>query len=247
MSKVDIILKKADLFERFSISGKRLDFLKSLASEPINFPDNELASVLSSVVNVCSIIVKKFRDDKNVIDVINELEKQYNDLQSNSVTNLISEEEANKKSLDLNSKLSSIRESLNQLSSRGIGADNNLLDQAKHNTQNAIGAISTFRNKKRLDISNSPVIVHPAGTAGVTGAQPTTALFNFYYAKLQEGLKKPDLKVMFAYLPKMQKLVDKIDHMSLEQLAALPDGVGMKDLLNKGKQIISEVNSKVGM
>jgi hypothetical protein len=102
-------------------------------------------------------------------------------------------------------------------------------------------AYTQLKNSMTLpQVQETPAM--PAGgiTPTRTAPQQTDrSLFDFYYKKLIDATNKPSLTDLFAYIPKMEELLQKMDQGA--------SSVETKTLIGKGRQALTAARLKAGL
>lgn len=223
MTKANTLLKKAALYEKLALYGRRQDFLAALAISP-----QEVTEATQSAINklndasVKLTAINKINHDALPNSAtIDQIERQYNMLVA----------EANKARAQGTTAVYPI---MNQLFS--AKSDINKSKQWAESQK------SLFKE------TDKPILPEEIGqyTTTFTTEKPATpatdpaSVFNFVYAKLQQAYTTNNLKDMMDFLPKLQGAVKKLggDNPYADDTT--------QALVQKGTQLISMVQKKLG-
>jgi hypothetical protein len=245
---IKTLLHKTTTFEKLALFGNRKEFLKSIAQMtfPLSFPDSGLSSALALVQNSISVATRELL--KSNPDASWDLSKFVKQLNSKIITDVIpTEVEANQKSNALLGLMLDIKQYISSLS---VENDmNNIIETSKINVDRAIQLIQSFRSKFDWGPQSVPAAElksTPVPSVKTKTTQSIKDLFNFYYNKLTSSTKSSNLKELMIYIPKMEKLVSKLEDMSIRNIKS-QDGTEYSKLEDLGRTVIYNAKTKLGI
>lgn len=221
MTKANTLLKKAALYEKLALYGRRQDFLKALATSPVEVTEamQRVIGALNDVsVKLSTINGTHYDSLPNNAD-ISQVEKQYNML----VT------EANKARTSGKTEAYAV---INQLFS--VRSDINKAKQWKSEQE------AMFREQDKPIMPSEMGAYTTTFTTEKTPATDPASVFNFVYAKLQQAYTSNNLKDMMDFLPKLEAAIKKLggDNPYADDTT--------QALVQKGTQLVSMVQKKLG-
>lgn len=184
MAKTDLILKKAELFERFAVYGNRKNFLKAIAQTSEYY--EEFANM-----------EKAFR--QNSVIAKNIINKVYPDL---SAADFETPEQA----------LNMIEKTVAMHGDKFSNEDMSALVSARNNISNFMAQKSRYQqtfSQQFGDVKEAPVSKPEELPVAKKPSQSVTALINFYAAQVQAGMAKSDAKLLDMYVSKLENAVEK--------------------------------------
>jgi hypothetical protein len=231
MKKIDMILKKAALFERLSLYDERKDFLKSAQSTQHLLMVDEYGN--SGPVTALDFL-DKFKELVQYAQSILSLvpQDQKNSQEATRASSILK---------DPNIDIYKLKEAIDKLSIIAPLYSNSLIK--KFNIlklmQDSLSLGSTHQTTEQA--AQTPA-------SAPKPAQSIDALFNFYYAKLQEAQKSSDSKTAQSFVPKMERVITRLDDMSAKLVISNPrENTRLSQLADKGRYLVQQVRNQFNM
>jgi len=231
MKKIDMILKKAALFERLSLYDERKDFLKSAQSTQSVFMVDEYGN--TGPVTALDFLYK-FKELVQYAQSILSLvpQDQKNSQEAMRASSILK---------DPNIDIEKLKEAIDNLSRIVPSYKNSLMKK-----YNLLKLMSNSTLPKSTQQTTEQAAGAPAPAP--KPAQSIDALFNFYYAKLQEAQKSSDSKTAQSFVPKMERVITRLDDMSAKLVISNPrENTRLSQLADKGRYLVQQVRNQFNM
>lgn len=235
MTKANTLLKKASLYEKLALYGRRQDFLKVIAQD--NILPQEAISATKSAIDIINRVI----NGSAPLDLYTKMPyalSETSDLDTvqgtyNNVFTIL-------KQLYKTSPDEAKRVAANKLLS-DLSNASNFITKARQwgSQQQSILNDSTKQDEFLKQFIAQNLDKEPFTETAPSAATDPVSVFNFFYAKLQQAYTSDNLKEMMSFFPKLQGTINKLDN------PYSPDYD--QALVQKGNQLVLKVKQKLGM